>query len=108
MNDNLNNKELKEQIYFEIQQEFKAKYNVHISISEIKQIIDCQFKHVKLAIENKEDISIPYFGTFAIKPGREDYLNYKKQLDNEYISKEEKQKLLKIRAKEIVINKLKK
>lgn len=104
---NLNNTEIKDQIYSEIRKEFKDKFDKDITINDIKKVITFQFRNVKEAIENKETIEVKYLGVFAIKEGREDYLRYKEELDCLNLTEEEVRIKLKARAKDILINKRK-
>jgi len=63
----------------DIQKKIKAKHGIDLKQSEIKQIINSQFKNFKKYTEQEEDIKIDYVGKFKIKPMRRFYLNQKKE-----------------------------
>jgi len=66
----------------DIQNTIKSKHNKELKFSEIKEIVNSQFKNIKKYTELEKDIKIDYIGKFKIKSQRRYYLEKDKKNAN--------------------------
>ena len=86
-------------IFKELAREAKDKFNIDLTVDEIHELVEAEFKVIPEAFKNEDTVKLDYFGKFKIKKGRKEAFNYVQSIKNDdSLDEDTKNRLLKTRG----------